>query len=75
MRLSSTPKTARLGGRTTGGIYGRNVCLEQVRSKRNLSFHLLTESCGEAQCRVYHGLAECPLQRKFRRRQEKKHTA
>lgn len=69
-------KHTRLGweGWQQAGIYGRNVCLEQARS-RSLSFHLLEESCGEIQCRVYHGFSEYPLQCTFRRGQEKNHTA
>lgn len=36
LELTSTTKMARLGEMTTAGIYGRNVCLEKVRSRRNL---------------------------------------
>lgn len=44
------------------GKHGRNKCVEQARSRRNLSFHLLKELYGETQGRVYNGLAAYPLQ-------------
>lgn len=63
LRLFSTSEMARVGGMTAGvgGIHGRNVCLEQARNGRNLSFHLLKEFYGETQCKVYNRLAEYPL--------------
>lgn len=49
---------ASLGGMTAGGyIWQECVLREQARSRRNLSFHLLQESCGEIQYRVYQGFS------------------
>jgi hypothetical protein len=42
-------------------MHGGDVCLEQARSRRNLSLHLLKEFHGETKCKVYNGLAEYPL--------------